>query len=315
MLPASGPSISLPSGLPSPGSRYRRARRYAYELLLTPEIDSRLERWVRGCLSLLIIANIVMVVLETVPAIRHELWPAFYLFEVFSVAVFSLEYLLRLWAAVEDPRYPRPFWGRLRFAFTLLAMVDLVAVLPFYLPQLIHADMRFLRGLRLVRLARVFKLGRYSRGLDLYARILREKREELVTSLVLLFLLLLMSSSLMYFFEHPVQPKDFSSIPSAMWWGIITLTTIGYGDVYPVTAAGKIFGSVIAVIGVGFVALPSAILVGGMMEQMELRKQSRSAAATDGPAGDQGVAEPPSGPRPCPHCGRYPDDDPSVDRS
>ena len=279
---------------PKPRSRYRRARRYVYDLLLTPEIDSPLERYVRAGLSLLIIANILMVVLETVPAIRHQLRLPFYLFEVFSVAVFSLEYVLRLWAAVEDPRYARAFWGRLRYALTLLALVDLVAVLPFYLPQLIRADMRFLRGLRLVRLARVFKLGRYSRGLDLYARILREKREELVTSLVLLFLLLLMSSSLMYFFEHPAQPKDFSSIPAAMWWGIITLTTIGYGDVYPVTVAGKLFGSVIAVIGVGFVALPSAILVGGMMEQMELRKKSRSAASADDLVADAGAAGPPS---------------------
>ena len=292
-------------------SRYRRARYYTYALLLTPEIESPLERRVRAGLSLLIIANIFMVILETVPTLRQQLRPAFYLFEVFSVVVFSLEYVLRLWAAVEDPRYAHAFLGRLRYAITPLALIDLVAVLPFYLPQLIHADMRFLRGLRLVRLARVFKLGRYSTGLALYGQILREKRDELVTSLALLSLLLLMSSSLMYFFEHAAQPDTFSSIPAAMWWGIITLTTIGYGDVYPVTAAGKVFGAVIAVIGVGFVALPSAILVGGMMEQMELRRKRRSADAVDDDgedAGEDAGAAASSGPHPCPHCGRYPDE-------
>jgi voltage-gated potassium channel len=305
------PQASEPSAItPLPPSRYRAARRYVYELLLTPEIDSRLERFVRAGLSILIVANILMVVLETVPAIRQPLGPALYGFEVFSVAIFTIEYVLRLWAAVEDPRYARAFLGRLRFAFTLLALVDLLAVLPFYLPQLIHADMRFLRGLRLVRLVRVFKLGRYSNSLGLYARILREKREELVTSLVLLFLLLLMSSSLMYFFEHSAQPDAFCSIPAAMWWGIITLTTIGYGDIYPVTAAGRFFGAVIAVIGVGFVALPSAILVGGMMEQMDLRRKSRSAASSSDRGEDASMAGPPSGPLPCPHCGRYPDDKP-----
>ncbi|MBN2575393.1 MAG: ion transporter [Deltaproteobacteria bacterium] len=293
---------------PKPLSRYRRARRYTYDLLLTPEVDSQLERFVRAGLSILILANILMVVLETIPAIRRQFGPAFYLFEVFSVAVFSLEYVLRLWAAVEEPRYARALWGRLRYALTPLALVDLLAVLPFYVPQLIHADMRFLRGLRLVRLARVFKLGRYSTSLALYTSILREKREELVTSLVLLCLLLLMSSSLMYFVEHSAQPNDFSSIPAAMWWGIITLTTIGYGDTYPVTTAGKVLGAVIAVIGVGFVALPSAILVGGMMEQMELRRKSRSAASAEDHAQDASVAGPPAAPQPCPHCGRYPDE-------
>jgi voltage-gated potassium channel len=114
----------------------------------------------------------------------------------------------------------------------------------------------------------------------------------------------------MYFFEHAAQPDAFSSIPAAMWWGIITLTTIGYGDVYPITTAGRVFGALIAVIGVGFVALPSAILVGGMMEQMELRRKSRSAGSTNDHDDDASVAES-SGPPLCPHCGRYPDEKPS----
>jgi voltage-gated potassium channel len=291
-------------------SRYRRARRCIYELLLTPEMDSRLERLIRAGLSVLIFANILMVVLETVASIHEQFARAFYVTEVFSVAVFSIEYVLRLWAAVEEPRYAHPIMGRLRFALTPLALIDLLAVLPFFAHGLIKADLRFVRGVRLIRLARVFKLGRYSNGLAIYARIVRDKREELVTSLALLCLLLLMSSSLMYFFEHIAQPNAFSSIPAAMWWGIITLTTIGYGDIYPVTPVGKIFGAIIAIVGVGFVALPSAILVSGMMEQMELRKKARRAAKKER-IGNSGRPEPQRGSVPCPHCGRYPNETPS----
>jgi voltage-gated potassium channel len=293
-----------PAVTPAPLSRYRRARRYMYELLLTPKIDSRLERHIRAALSILIVANIFMVVLETVAAIHQQFAESFYVTEVFSVAVFSLEYVLRLWAAVEDPRYAHPILGRLRFAFTPLALIDLLAVLPFFAHGLIKADLRFVRGVRLFRVARVFKLGRYSNGLAIYVRIVKEKSDELVTSLALLCLLLLMSSSLMYFFEHAAQPDKFSSIPAAMWWGIITLTTIGYGDVYPITPVGQFFGAIIAIIGVGFVALPSAILVSGMMEQMEHRKQLRRAASERKQVGASGPSDPlPDAPR-CPHCGR-----------
>lgn len=295
---------------PAPLSPHRRARRYVYDLLLTPRIDSRLEQYIRAGLSILIFANIFMVVFETVPAIHEHLVETFYVTEVFSVIVFSLEYVLRLWASVEDPRYARPVLGRLRFAFTALALIDLLAVLPFFAHGLIKADLRFVRGVRLFRLARVFKLGRYSNGLAIYVRIVKDKSEELVTSLALLCLLLLMSSSLMYFFEHTTQPDKFSSIPAAMWWGIITLTTIGYGDVYPMTPFGQFFGAIIAVIGVGFVALPSAILVSGMMEQMELRKKLRRGSAEGAGTEGTGATEPLADPARCPHCGRYPHDEP-----
>jgi len=256
-----------------PVSAYRRARRFVYEMFLTPEIETEAERWVRGGLTFLIIANVFMVVLETVPSLATRFRTFFHVGEVISVAIFTVEYLARLWAVVDDPRYAHPVLGRLRYMVTFFALVDLVAILPFYLPHVTHLDLRFIRGLRLIRLARVFKLGRYSASLAMYSRILKEKSHELLWSLGLLLLLLLIASSMMYFLEHEAQPQQFSSIPASMWWGIITLTTIGYGDVVPVTALGKVFGSVIAVIGVGFVALPSAILVSGMMEQMEIMKK------------------------------------------
>jgi voltage-gated potassium channel len=306
--PRSTTSATEPPQAGPPRSPYRTARRYVYELLLTPDIETRVERFVRGAITILIVANVLMVVLETVPAIHARMARAFHVAEVVSVAIFTLEYLLRLWAAVENPRFARPLLGRLRFMLTFFALVDLVAILPFYLPHFIKADMRFVRGLRLFRLMRVFKLGRFSDSLTMYGRIFRDKRHELLVSMALLCLILLMASSLMYFLEHEAQPQHFSSIPAAMWWGIITLTTIGYGDVYPVTALGRVFGSIIAVIGIGFVALPSAILVAGIMEQIDLKRKRRQARAAAAATEDAGASPAAPAAARCPHCGRSPEE-------
>jgi voltage-gated potassium channel len=306
--PNAAPPAPAPAPAP-PATRYLRARRCIYEMFLTPEIETEAERWVRGALTVLIVLNVLMVVLETVPSLAARFRKPFHVGEVISVAIFTIEYLFRVWAAVEDPRYRRPVLGRLRYMVSFFALVDLVAILPFYIPHVMQLDLRFVRGLRLVRLVRVFKLGRHSESLALYGRIVREKRHELLVSMALLVLLLLLASSAMYYLEHDAQPQQFSSIPASMWWGIITLTTIGYGDVVPVTALGRVFGSIIAVIGVGFVALPSAILVSGMMEQLEVIKKQRAekaeaeARTAEADAAGRRVA--------CPHCGRYPDDPPS----
>jgi voltage-gated potassium channel len=294
------PALSPVPASPTRLSAYRHSRRVVYGLLLSPEFETRAERLVRAFVSIIILANVSMVVLETVPSIEARLASFFRVFEIVSIAIFTIEYGLRVWAAVEDPRYIRPFFGRLRYMVSVFALIDLFAIVPFFLPHVFRCDLRFLRGLRLLRLIRVVKLGRHSDALDMYGQILLQKRAELAVSMALLALLLLMASSAMYFLEHEAQPHQFCSIPAAMWWGIVTLTTIGYGDIVPVTVGGRLFGSFIAVIGVGFVALPSAILVSGMMEQLELRK-TRLAALT----------EPHD--RACPHCGRLPTEPPVAE--
>ena len=280
----------------APLATYLRARRCVYELLLSPEVERPVERLVRAAIFVLILANVFAVVAETVPSIRARFANELSLFEAFSVGIFTIEYVFRLWAAVEHPRFGTPFLGRIRYVFSFYALVDLVAILPFFIPRMVHCDMRFVRGLRLIRLLRVFKLGRYSTSLSMYGQILREKRDELVVSFALLMLLLLLSSSTIYWFEHEAQPQHFSSIPQAMWWGVVTLTTIGYGDVVPITVGGRIFGAIVAIIGVGFVALPSAILVSGMMEHLARKKQARCPTAPKAGSTDDV--------RVCPHCGR-----------
>jgi voltage-gated potassium channel len=265
---------------------YLRARRAVHRVLFEPE-RSPLGRALDGFIVLLIVSNVAMVIAESVAEVRASWAAELHAFEVFSVIVFTVEYLARAWVVVESPQYAHPVAGRLRYLTTFAAVVDLVAVLPFFVPRLIPVDTRFVRALRLVRLVRVLKLGRRSESLALYARVFRAKRGDLGVTVAMLALLLVVASSLMYFIEHEAQPEAFASIPKALWWGIITMTTIGYGDVYPVTALGRVMGGVVALFGVAFFALPPSILVAGIMEEMQRKPGAAPAAAPS-----------------CPHCGK-----------
>ena len=234
----------------------------------------------------LICLNVVVLIVETVEEI-HEVSPlAFQAFDTISVAIFTVEYVLRVWSCTVDEKYGHPVWGRLRFAVTAVVFIDLLAILPFYVALLAPVgllDLRILRFLRAVRLlARIARLSRYSSGLRTSVGVIHAKRAELITVVVFLSILLLMASSLMYFAESEAQPDKFANIPQAMWWSIITLTTVGYGDVFPVTAGGRLLAGVIAILGIGLFALPAGILGSGFMEEMNRRRQE---------------------PRRCPHCG------------
>jgi voltage-gated potassium channel len=219
----------------------------------------------------LIALNVLALVLETVEGIYGWAPGPFRAFEVFSVAIFTVEYLLRLWSCTAAERYSRPVIGRLRFALTPLAIIDLLAILPFYVPK-VDID---LRVVRIVRLFRVAKIGRYSRALSTFGRVATAKRAELIAILSILVILLILASSLMYYAENEAQPDKFSSIPAAMWWGIATLTTIGYGDIYPITGLGKLLAGFVAVLGIGMFALPTGILGAAFVEEIQGAKRKR----------------------------------------
>jgi len=233
---------------------------------------------------ILIVLNVAAMIVESVRRV-YDAIPAWFLgFEYFSVAVFTVEYAARLWTCVEDPAYRHPVLGRIRFVLTPLAIVDMLAVLPFYLP-FVSVDLRVLRMfrlLRIMRLMRVAKLARYSESLQMLMRVLRAKREQLTSALSLLLIMLVVAATLAFYAENKAQPKAFSSIPAAMWWAAVTLTTVGYGDIYPVTVLGKIVGAMIAMTGIGMFALPTAILGAGFLEDLEQHKKARK----------------------CPHCGK-----------
>ena len=171
---------------------------------------------------------------------------------------------------------------------TPLAIIDLIAILPFFLGLYLSLDLRFLRVLRLLRL---FKLTRYSTAMGALLDVLQEEAQTLVAAFVVLLMMLVISASGIYLLEHKVQPEHFGSIPAAMWWSIITLTTVGYGDITPITPMGKFFGGIISLIGVGMVALPAAILASGFAENLRMRRIQYNAfikhALSDGKLDDQ----------------------------
>jgi voltage-gated potassium channel len=230
-------------------------------------------RWIEIALQVVIIANVVAVVVETIPGVRDIAGTSLDRFETFSIAVFTVEYLARLWSAPAAGRYGAgPVSARARFARTPLALVDLAVILPAFVGGT-GLDMRVLRVLRLVRLLRVAKLVRYVRAVRLIGVVLRAKREELTVVVIGLGLLLVISASLVYGAEHDAQPDRFASIPDAMWWAVATLTTVGYGDVYPVTPIGKLLGALIAVVGIAMFALPAGILGAGFLEAFQSRSE------------------------------------------
>ena len=244
----------------------------------------------------LILASVVEVIAESFQGMRETYFGAFSLFEYFTVTVFTVEYLLRVWTA--DLKYPEltPWRARLRWMTSWMGVVDLLAILPFYLPLLFAFDLRFVRILRVFRLLRVFKLSRYTHGLTLVGAVFYERREELGISLLVATVLLLLSATVMYNLENEAQPEQFPNIIATFWWAVATLTTVGYGDVYPVTGLGRLVGGVIAVLGIGLVALPAGIISAGFIEKIEERDAAEAAA--EAVAAGEG-----KGWKFCPHCG------------
>lgn len=249
-------------------------KKRTYEILDIASPGDILSRIFDIFIVALIFINVVAVVLETIQGLSNQFSNVFKILEIFSVIIFTIEYILRIWSSTENPKYRNPITGRFRFTLTPLALVDLFAILPFYLPLLIPFDLRFLRAVRLIRLFRLFKIGRYSESMKLFGRVLKSKKEELFIAIFAVFILLIISSSLLYYVETEAQPEAFSSIPAAMWWGVSTLTTVGYGDVYPITPLGKFLGAIISFLGIGLFAMPTGILSAGFIEQIRARKST-----------------------------------------
>lgn len=244
--------------------------------LFTPQQGGAQGYFVDWFIMLLIAVNVVAVALETVDPLYAEYESFFYWFEVVSVAIFSIEYAGRLWACTSREAYRNPILGRLNFAKRPMLLIDLLAILPFFLGPLLPADLRFLRALRLFRFFRLFKLARYSESMLAFSHVFHRKKADLVVAFSVTLILLVVSSSLMYFIETGAQPGEFESIPETLWWGVITLTTVGYGDVTPVTPLGRIIGGIVAMLGIGLFGLPASILASGFIE-VRLEKDSDTA--------------------------------------
>ena len=244
----------------------RPFRRRVYELF-APHEGGRSGFFADTFILLLIAANVVSVMVETIDPLYARFAGFFDWFETVSVTIFTVEYTARIWTAVEENQYRRPIVGRLRYATTFFMLIDLLAILPFYLTAFgVGLDFRFLRALRLLRVFRLFKMGRYSTASRAFVYVLNERKEKLVIAVAANMILLIVASSAMYVVEHEAQPDVFPSIPETMWWGVITLTTVGYGDVVPVTRTGQLVGAVVAVLGIGMFALPAALIATGFTD-------------------------------------------------
>jgi voltage-gated potassium channel len=247
-----------------------RLRRRAWAALEGSGRIDRIGFWIRAAIVSAILANASALILETVPSLDAEYGGLFHVIELTTVAMFALEYAVRVWVAPEQPdqRFRDRFWGRVRYVVSPLAVIDLIAILPVFLRAFDVADLSLLR---LVRLIAVLKLTRSSPALQAIGAALWNERKTAVAALSIIGVALILVSTMMWYLERHVQPDKFGSIPAAMWWGIVTLTTIGYGDVVPVTGWGKFFGGFVAVLGIFTFALPAAILAGSFSRELTRR--------------------------------------------
>ena len=255
-------------------------QRRIFEILEKGQVGDRLSLRCDLFLSILIVVNLIAVCLETIDSLFLEYKTIFVSVELVSVSIFSIEYVLRIWSRPSAPdEYGKTATSkRLGYIFSFTGIIDLLAILPSILPLLLGGvDLRWLRILRLMRL---LKFSHYSSALeDLFSAVQHERRSFAAT-LYLLILAILISSSLIYVFEQNVQPEHFGSIPDAMWWTVVTLTTVGYGDIVPMTVAGKLVATLTALMGVCVVALLTGIVATGFTNQVSMRRNQLEAEIT-----------------------------------
>ncbi len=250
-------------------------KRLIYHVMEEPVEGDRVARCFNFCIVSLILINVVVVILETVPVLHSMFFWEFMIIDIISFGVFSIEYVLRLWVCTSNPAFRGIITGRVRYALTMPALIDLLAIAPFYLPLLMPIDLRMLRLLRLFRIVRLLKLGRYSAAVRTFGYVIAQKKEQLLITLSVLLIAIVVASSLMFYAEHEAQPESFSSIPHTMWWALETLATVGYGDMCPITPLGKVIGGVVVIVGIAIFALPTAILASGFIENADAASAER----------------------------------------
>lgn len=247
-------------------------KRRVYNILELSDPEERTTETINIFLLALVVLNVIAVILESVESIDRAYRDVFQFFSEFSIIVFTVEYLLRIWACDVDKRYSRPILGRLRYALTPLMLIDLVVLLPFYMVYIFPNNRRFLRSLRVLWTFRLLKAHRYSKSLQTIIDVVKAQKDELAMSFTAILFFMVLSSTLVYFLEHNAQPKNFPDIPATMWWAVLTMTTIGE-NVYPVTPLGKVIGALIIILGVATFALPTSILTSGFVDELERRRE------------------------------------------
>ena len=303
---------------------YQRVKRTVFEVIQSSAASGReriASRIFDDVIMALIVFSVVSVFICTF-SIPDWLFRILIRIEFVSIIVFVIEYALRIWTA--NLLYPEldPVRARIRYITSPMAIIDLIAILPAILPFLHLYNLVGVRVFRLVRLLRVFKLNRYSDALAAIGDVFRSKSQQMIASIFFVFMILILASLLIYYAEHDAQPDQFENAFSGLWWAVATLTTVGYGDIYPITPLGRFLGAIIAILGIGMVAVPTSILSAGFMETLEKQTSGNQenegeCAGTKGEtsAGKaSGTPDPHSHTAPkddsfdppqyCPHCGK-----------
>ena len=266
-------------------SKYSNLRKKTFLFLEGKIHDSFLARQVNPILICLIIANVIAVILESDDNIGREYSIEFALFEILSVSIFTIEYLLRVWSSVEFHHYKHysSLRARLCYIISPVAIIDLLAIAPFFISLFFVIDLRYLR---LFRVLRLLKLMHYFKSFNIFMTVIAKEFKSIVAAIMVMSVLIVIAASLMYSLENAAQPDVFGNILESLWWAVVTMTTVGYGDVTPVTMAGKIVATFIMLIGVGLVALPAGMLAARFGDELRERRRKLDAyvkhALTDG---------------------------------
>ncbi len=272
--------VLIPSQVLERDSRltYQNFKQRVFEILHEEfqKPEDKLGKLVVRALTLLITLTVVAIVLESITAIHEKYGELFEAFDVISIIVFTIEYVLGVWTSNNDAKYEGSFKGRLRYMASMSALIDLTAILPFYLQFLFHffIDLRILRILRVFRIFHLFTLGHYTDALKTISKVMKEKKEALIMTLFIGLIILIFSSFLIYFFEttEGAPPTDvFRDLFTTMYWVGISLAHVRHGDLYPVTPGGIAVASIIEVLGIMFFILPTGIIASGFISHVKQR--------------------------------------------
>ncbi len=249
-------------------------KRRAFEIVSIGYTGDFLSKLFDIWITAAILANLVIVIAETY-TLPVRVLAVMRVIEVITVVGFTIEYVVRVWTA--DLLYPgvTPAKARVKYIFSFYGIIDLVSFLPFYLPVMFPRGIVAFRMLRVIRILRLFRITPYYDALNVIGDVLRRKRDQILSSVFIILILMVASSVFMYGLEHEAQPEVFENAFSGIWWSVSTLLTVGYGDIYPVTLAGRVFGIIITFLGVGMVAIPTGILSAGFVEQYQILKESK----------------------------------------
>lgn len=244
---------------------YQKIKKRIFEIIEKGEKGDTVSNIFDIFILVLICVNVLSVFVETFK-ISSRVRTILSDIELFSIIIFSIEFILRVWTAEFLYENLSPIKSKIKYIFSFMALIDLFAILPFYIPFVIKVDLRVLRILRLFILSRIVKANRYTKSLQKVIDVIKDKSAELFSAILMLFILMLISSVLIYYIESPAQPDVYTNALSGLWWSIAIFTSVWLGDIYPITAAGKILCALMAVFGVAIIAVPTGIISSGFVE-------------------------------------------------